>query len=291
MKMLMAGTGKRMKTVPMTFAVLCFWTATGLGLAAPPNYSGVDAKAAERIGEFLDWIKAQKTVTLALVQTMEVQGNGMQQKMTTRFTVAVDKPGKRFALRLQNGMMGASIICDGKKVYTYLPMLRKYTVKDAPPHLSDLFRSNSMSGALTGTAFPFIQMLVADDPSAVLLRGVKGGRLFGEETVDGVACHHLYFQQAAFDWDAWVAASKPPVLVKIVPDMSRVYKGAAARNPQLAAMKIKTSIEFSDWKGGALLSKDAFVFKPPAGVQKSPPGFGMPGRARQKLPPAGKPAP
>jgi len=287
MKMPMARVGK----MSVAFAVLFFWAGTGPSPAAPPKYPGVDAKAAGSIGRFLDWVKTRKTITLALEQTVEVQGNGMRNKMSTRFAVAVDKPGRRFALRVQSGMMGASIICDGKKVYTYLPALKKYIEKDAPQHLSDLFQFNSMTGALTGTAFPFIQMLVADDPGTVLLRGIKGGRSAGAETVGGVACSRLRFQQTAFDWDAWVAVAKPPVLLKIVPDLNRVYGTAAAKNPQLAGMKINTTIRFSNWKGDAPLPKDAFVFKPPAGVQKSSSGFGIPGRPRRPAPPPGKPAP
>ena len=65
-----------------------------------------------------------------------------EQRTESRYGLAVDRPDK-LALVLESGDSGITLVSDGKKFYVYVPMLKQYTVEDAPGTLDELLKGRT----------------------------------------------------------------------------------------------------------------------------------------------------
>ena len=111
-------------------AILLGWPATVP--AAQQEGEKIDQKADEIIRESFNYLRDLETFHLELSIDIHVTMQGMNQQMNSEYHLAVQRPNK-LAMVLKSGMMGSTIVSDGEKLYTYIPMMEnKYTVEDAP---------------------------------------------------------------------------------------------------------------------------------------------------------------
>ena len=61
----------------------------------------------------------------------KMAAEGMTQEMSTSALLAVQRPD-RLAMVLKHGIMGQTVVTDGKNTYTYWPMMGRYAVTPAP---------------------------------------------------------------------------------------------------------------------------------------------------------------
>ncbi len=266
-------------------AASCFWNAASIYAAPAAQHPGqpvVSKKCDKILDRTAQWLAAQKRLQLTITQDTDIQAPNMKSHITITHQIAVDRPGKRFAMKLKAGMFGASMVCDGKQVYVSLPMLKRYTATPAPASLDQLFRAPGMA-AVAGAVTPFVQMLLSRNPKADMLKNVEKVTYVGRETVEGHPCDRLRFFQKSFDLDLWIAADSPPVVRKITFDMTR----AMAKMPQLQKMKPRIAVSFTHWRVDQPIPDSLFVFVPPAGSQKASSIFPEP----PKNPLVGKKAP
>jgi len=217
---------------------------------------------------------------------------GMRQEITSTYTVAFERPSK-LAIRQIKGMPTFTLVADGTNVYSYTPMLNRYSVNDTPKTYEELLEA---IGAMMGANMLFVDNLLRDDVRMALLEGVKTATYAGKEKIGGRECDHLKFQQDEFDWELWVATGETPVVVKVVTDMSKGMGGRDEQMPGMRGMKMTVTNLFDDWSPGADLPADAFVFHPPEGAKKvdslfddEPEDAGEPGEPLDML--EGRPAP
>jgi peroxiredoxin len=195
--------------------------------------------------------------------------------MTSEFAVAVERPN-RIAIVLREGFMGGTMVCDGTKMYTCIPQLKRYVETAAPTDFDALFGDpTQMAMAVANRpSLLVLTSLIQSAPVARLLDGVTAGTYLGEVELGGVRCRHARFEQADFDWEIWVEAGDRPLLRQLAPDMSKALAQAEEVPDPLARAKITMLETLTDWQVNPALPADTFQFTPPADATKVDSLFG-----------------
>jgi hypothetical protein len=94
------------------------------------------------------------------------------------------------------------------------------------------------------------------DPYSYLMEEVKGAKYYGESSINGVPCHHLYFTQDEIDWQIWLDVNDQHTPIKFIIN----FKNDEG-SPQFTAY-------FYDWNFSPSLSDDIFSFNPPEGTKQ-----------------------
>jgi peroxiredoxin len=248
--------------------------------------------AEDLVKQFGGLIKGAGTFRVKVTAVTKMEAEGMKHEYTTRSMLSVAHPG-RVASVLEYGLMGATVVCDGKKMVRYMPLAGRYTEEDAPADLGEALADGG-PGMMMGGSFPLMAALVAADPAAVMLDGVSNGEYLGNRKLDGVECLVVRFKQTGFNWEAWFETGKKPMLRRVIPDISTMMTGSGAEMPAaMKNMKYEMSFDLSGWELGVALPDKTFVFNPPPGSEKADDMFGFEGGGGEgtKNPMIGKPAP
>jgi TonB family protein len=230
--------------------------------------SKIDPKAEQVVRELSEYLRGLKSFRVDITTSVKTKAQGMNMEMKSSRSLAVRRPD-RFALVPKEGVEGATVICDGKKVYTYLPEVRKYTVQEAPKALDSIMMLQ-MEGTGVGSDDVSIGSLLRSNPYEVIMKGVIQGQYLGMEEIDGVECHHLKFFEREIDWEMWVEVGDKPLIKRNVPDISKTL----AKNADLKGMGVEASVTFTNWAVNVDLPDDQFVFTPPASAKKVDSFFG-----------------
>jgi hypothetical protein len=88
------------------------------------------------------------------------------------------------------------------------------------------------------------------DPYTNLMKNVKGTKYYGETSINGVTCHHLYFTQDEIDWQIWIDSDQN------TPRKFLINFKDEEGSPQFTAY-------LNEWNFSPSLSDDIFSFNPP----------------------------
>jgi thiol-disulfide isomerase/thioredoxin len=237
-----------------------------LPIPAIPGVAQIDPAVEKPLRGMTDYYRRTKTMSAKVKSTLQIEAVGMKQEMAMSHSFAFERPN-RVAMRFsESGVMpmGYTLVSDGKEVSAYVPMFKRYTRREAPEEMQELFNSPDlmMSAYQTGALFA----LLAENPYAAILDGVTKAKLIGTDKVDGVECDHLTFEQIGFDWDCWIERGEKPALRKVTLDIGKAVREHGPKEQQMQKMLSVT--EFSDWKFDQPLTEN-FKFEPPAGVELS----------------------
>jgi thiol-disulfide isomerase/thioredoxin len=245
----------------------------GITLPPPPEVEKI-------LRPMADFYRSADRVSGTMKATLYVEMDAMKQEMPSRYTFAFERPN-RVALVAQEGMMASTIVSDGKQLTTYLPMFKRYSVGEAPDSMLEIAtRPESMMGGATYLS-AFLS-LFASDPYSALLNGVTKSASAGSEKVDGIECERLTFEQLGMRWEIWVTKGKQPELRRLTMkmDMSQIQEELGGKElpaglpDQIKNMRMRTQVDFTDWKFGEPLAANTFQFTPPAGATKGDSVFG-----------------
>ena len=256
----------------------------GVALAGPARGAGSEDKARAAIQRAGDYIAGLDSVRVRISTVMRMEAEGMKQEYSSKYLFSFRRPD-RLASVLTYGFMGATIVSDGKKLYRHLPMMGRYMEEDAPASLEDV--TMEMGAGMMGGGFPLMTALISKDPADLMLDGVKGGEYLRRETLAGVPCDVVRFEQDEFTWDAWVEIGEKPLLRRVVPDLTRMLGEGGPMQGMMARMgefTYEMHFDLTDWEPNAQLPDDVFVFTPPEGVEKTDSMFGRaPDRPEKKV--------
>ncbi len=235
------------------------------GIASQPTEPKIDPEAARILRQVSDTLVKSRSFRVQLHSTLRIRAEGMNTDLETLQDLAVQRPNK-CAYITQKGHMGITIVCDGKNVYQYMPMLNKYTIADSPEELDGLPGGFSRLGIMG--ADMMIGSLLKRDPYEDITEGVHTVTLEGKQEVDKVLCHHIKATQADIDWEMWVDQDKS-LIRKIVPDMSKTFsKMSEESSAFMKDMRMEITLSLKDWEINPPLPDDIFTFQPPEGAEK-----------------------
>jgi peroxiredoxin len=180
-------------------------------------------------------------------------------KQVTKMTARLQRPN-RLALVVDDGKMGITIVSDGKQLTQYLPILKRYTVGEAPAtyvQMTDV--GVQLKPTILGAQGSLIPSS-GDEYYKRLIAGVESSTYIGKEKVGDAMCHHLRFAEKAFNWEIWIEDGKRPVVEKVLVDLSKQFADQKAT--------VTYTVAFSDWNVAPKFTAADFTFKAPANTEE-----------------------
>lgn len=170
-----------------------FLVSGSRGLLCAEAKAEIEPKVMDLLRQTSQFYAKLKSFSTKIMLSRKVEADGIKQKMTSTYIFAVERPNK-VAFKHTGGLpFAGTIVCDGEKVYKYLPFLNKYTEEDAPENIERLSKS---TGALMMCD---ILGYLGEDALDKLLEGVKGVEYKGIENYKGSKAHRLKFHQDDID--------------------------------------------------------------------------------------------
>jgi peroxiredoxin len=210
---------------------------------------------------FADYLTGLPSFSCQIESSIHVEAEGVDNRMDSKMTVRLARPN-RLAIVLEEGIMGMTLVTDGKQMTQYVPTINRYTVNDAPSRLEDFDGAGGVG--MMGVSGEYLSDN-GEQFYKALMEGVASSEYIGEEDVDGVRCHRCRFVQEDFNWDIWIDAGEQPLVRKIVPDMSKQFAQAEGL---LAGAKMEYEVAFKEWNVEPKFTDADFAFTPPAEAEK-----------------------
>jgi outer membrane lipoprotein-sorting protein len=95
--------------------------------------------------------KALQSYSDTMTVTVNVNAKGMQQKMEVESDFTLQRPDK-VAVTGKSGLGAVTFISNGEKLWIYVPMLKKYSVSDAPSGFEELLKNPLLGSQMGGPA-------------------------------------------------------------------------------------------------------------------------------------------
>ena len=200
---------------------------------------------------FSDWLRCLKNFRVDVIMTVEssIRGMAIPKMLDTTHALTVERPNK-LALRLTEGKIGTTVVCDGKKICKYWGR-DEYSESDAPATLDDIVISCATENAIHIPEIcgrRCIDVLICHDPYERLTKSVSQMEYLGTKRVDGVERHHIKLLRESYDCELWIEVGDDPLLRQFVPDESQRLEQAVAQNPVMKDMTMESSINFRNWQ-------------------------------------------
>jgi len=219
-------------------------------VAAAPK-KGVDPEADKLLRQMADYLSGLQNFTVQnfAVDEMALK-TGEKIQATSDSDIAVQRPNHiRNTQRGAGGGLG--LWYDGKKMTVACKENNSYESVDAPADIDgaiDKLRKHFKVDA------PGADLLYSN-PYDILMEQVKGGRVIGPETIQGVAATHLAFQGEVVDFQIWIQDGKAPLPLRFVITTKNVKA-----NPQF-------SVQLSNWNTHPIFTGQEFAFQAPTGAK------------------------
>jgi peroxiredoxin len=234
--------------------------------------------ADELLKQMAEYLGKLPAFSCKVESAIEMSTGDRQNKSLTKMTVRLERPN-RLAMIVDEGMMGMTVVSNGKELTQYLPMTKRYIVKEAPPTFEGI---TDIGAPVAITMLGMSEVVIPSSGEEFyrnLSEGVVKSEYVGEEKVGDVLCHHCRFVQEDFDWDIWIEVGKRPLVHKVQPDLAKQFAASSAP-PDL---KMSYVVTLTDWNTEPKFTPEDFTFKAPAGAQKSDSLFEVPEEAPHPL--------
>jgi thiol-disulfide isomerase/thioredoxin len=197
----------------------------------------------------------------------EGEESGKYQKPHTeesKFALAFVRPNK---VRIQSN--GAEIICDGKRLYGYVPYLadqllsrpapKRLTVQSVQP---DLIIADALNHGFAAT-MPQISFLFGKEPLEFFLRDLEDQKMLDPEEVDGHNCYRIRLSGPGGIATFWI--DKETYVVRRIAPPTDALRDYLSR--QAPVESISVSIDFTNATLNGDVDPKAFQFEAPAGAE------------------------
>lgn len=246
--------------------------AAGAPKAPVPPSVPVDKKVEALLLTSSQFYAGLQSFETDITSVTKVEMTGMKQEMDSSYHVALSHPNS-FALILQSGMVGGSLISDGKTLTTYQPMLKKYTVTDAPAQLSDLLQPMNLLLSIGGLPLG-LESLLNKDALKMLETHLAKSEDVGLEKIGTASAHHIRLVGTPYVTDLWITDGAAPFLLQsqVSMDMSGMMKNLSAAQKSkmptgFAMMSMVRTNSFTNWKMNQPVAASVFQFQPPPDAQ------------------------
>lgn len=216
-----------------------------------PDYSigssaGVEVEADRILQQACEGLKGAGRFSFhADITFDEVLETGQKLQYAGSLDTAVRRPD-RIRSEYRGDLDYSAIWYDGRTLTLLDERENLYATAPAPDEIDSLLDHTVEK---LGFAIPAADLFYSD-PYAGLRRNVISGSYAGIDSVAGVPCHHLTFEQKDIDWQIWVSEEEPSVPKKF----TITYKNLPG-SPQYTAT-------FSNWNFSPQLPDAHFIFVP-----------------------------
>ncbi len=211
-----------------------------------------EAQAKQIFQAMSDYMAAQQAISFDYDTSFEIVTTDDQKvALLSSGSVLLNRPDKLRTKRT-GGFADVEMVFDGKTVSLLGKNANLYAQAELPgtiDNLVDVLR-DKFHRPLPGAD------LLLSDVSGALMPLVTDVKDLGSGVIRGTECDHLAFRTAEVDWQMWIAQGDRPYPCRFVVTTKDV-KGW----PQY-------TVDVRNFKAGAEVAADDFVFKAPTGAQK-----------------------
>lgn len=243
------------------------------GLASPIHAANapvpMDPKVHDLLASTAAFYAAKKSAEVDVTSTLNIRMSGMRQEMDSTFHVALVRPNQ-FALILQSGMMGGTLVSNGKTSVTYEPTMHKYLSTESPADLSTLLEPMNIILVEGGLPLGF-ESFFRKDPLPAFQEGLKTSEDLGEEKLGEVQAHHIRLSTQTYITELWIADGAAPLLLqtRVSQNLSASLKAMTAEQkkklpPGFSSMTMNRTTTYANWKFDQPVAAETFQFHPPA---------------------------
>jgi hypothetical protein len=237
------------KKLPFSL-VLALAGAALLSSCSTAPTAKLDAKTDAALTAMCDKLAAAKTLRVSATRRNSPGFHaGVDVSESAEGSVVVRRPD-HLAAQLKTNKGARKIGFDGKQLTIVDLAAGTHSTATAA---GDIDRAVSGIQSIYGVTPPVAELLV-NRPKAHLLTGVKTGKHVGTESIGGVVCDHLAFEQDGLSWQLWVATGD-----KLPRRISFAYPNGEGGAPLTATATL------SQWKLDAPVSDAELSVKAPSG--------------------------
>ena len=243
--------------------------------AVPPFPKSVpmDKQVQNILSGSINYYAGLKSFQADIASTTHIEMTGMKSDMDSSYHIALQRPNS-FALIANSGMMGGTVVSDGKKWVTFQSQLKKYTSTDAPA-LDDLLQP--MNLVLIEGGLPFgLEAFLSKDPLKQLQADLTKSEYVGEEKIGTISTQHVRLTGIPYIKDFWIRTGDEPLLLQceIHQDLSSTFKKLSADQKKkmpmglnMESMKMSRTSVYSNWQTNQPVAASVFQFTPPPEAQ------------------------
>ncbi len=221
-------------------------------IASTPAAHADEAQAKQIFKAMSDYMAAQQAISFDYDTNFEIVTTDDQKvALASSGTVTLSRPDKLRTTRT-GGFADVEMVFDGKTVSLLGKNANLYAQAEAPgtiDNLVDVLR-DKFHRPLPGAD------LLLSDVNGALMPLVTGVKDLGSGVIRGQECDHLAFRTAEVDFQIWIAQGDRPYPCRFVVTTKDVTGW-----PQY-------TVDVRNFKTGADVAADDFVFKAPPGAQK-----------------------
>ncbi len=242
-----------MKTLKPMISLKLWGAAIAMGvLASVPAAQADEAQAKKIFQAMSDYMAAQQAISFDYDTSFEIVTTDDQKvALLSSGSMTINRPDKLRTTRT-GGFADVEMVFDGKTISLLGKNANLYAQAEVPgtiDNLVDVLR-DKFHRPLPGAD------LMLSDVSGALMPLVTNVKDLGSGVIRGTECDHLAFRTPEVDWQIWIAQGDRPYPCRFVVTTKDV-KGW----PQY-------TVDVRNFKAGAEVAADDFVFKAPTGAQK-----------------------
>jgi hypothetical protein len=238
------------RTIGYTAGAVILATLLSAPLAAQDK-SAVDPdpiKALNQMGAYLRTLKDFQVQ--AEITTEDVLEDGEKLQFGSTTTLLAQMPSK-MRVSTEGELKSRLFFYDGKSFTLFARRVGYYATVPAPDTIGKLIEAIREK---FDVEIPLVDLFLWGGPNAST-NEITDATDVGPGSVEGETCEHYAFRQPGLDWQIWIQLGEHPLPRKLV-----LTTTTDEARPQ------HTSV--LTWNLAPSYSADAFVFDPPAGVQK-----------------------
>ena len=225
-----------------------------------PEEKAAHPKADELLRRASEYLRGQSSFSVDAALTLEDKRAASGTGLSLNLTLALKRPN-RFLITIakqDEGPADMMFVCDGRRMYMYLPPENKYTMEDAPEDITTVL--TDFGGGPLNVVLGWLAELLRETPFEMLLEEAGGAAYVGLEQAGKAKRHHIKLGTARYDADLWLDAGEKPLVTRSVLDISKLFRPTTVDQ---ASPKLVGTFEFSNWVVDTNLPDDKFSFKPP----------------------------
>jgi outer membrane lipoprotein-sorting protein len=189
------------------------------------------------------------------------------------FHVAFQRPNL-FSIVGNGGVLGGTMVSNGKTLITYRPASKKYTSADAPADLSELLSPRHLID-VDGSLLPLgYEDFLQKDPILNFEDSLLESEYVGSEKITDLPAQHVRLTYKNLVADYWIADGPQPLLLRaqFAHDLSGAMKNMSddqKKNlpPGKESAGIVQISTYSNWRITQPVAVETFEFQPPPGVK------------------------
>jgi hypothetical protein len=216
----------------------------------------------------VDFYTGLQSFEVDIDSIMRTQAPQMKNELDSVFELAMQRPNS-VAFVMKAGMMGGTLITNGKTSITYEQALNKYTRGDAPATIEAIF--SPLNLALVEGGLPIgIEAFFQKDALKAWQSGLYKSEYVGRETIANQPAEHVRLTTQIYVIDYWIATGAQPLLLQteVTLDMSTVMKAIPKAQQQkmpasMSAMTMTRTTTYTKWQVNQPIAAATFQFQPP----------------------------